>query len=124
MKTIKPLRLMVMPRPYRWRNGKHLAVTLACLVKTTDKGSLLMPDHALLHDILPELDADEVLDFMMPKPRPEFLASGNAYTAHQSDKTKCMVSVSVGNKRKEGLVFGDRLWRSEERRVGKGGVRS
>jgi len=101
---------MVMPRPYRWRNGKYLAVTLACLVKSTDKGCLLMPDHTLLHDILPELDADEVLDFMMPKPHPEFLVSGNAYTAHQADKTKCMVSVSVGDKRKEGVVFGDRFW--------------
>jgi len=110
MKIIKPLRLMVMPRPYRWRNGKYLAVAVAALIKDDAGKVSIQPEHTLVHDIFPELDSDEVLDFVMPKPNPEFLVSGNAYTAHQDDKTHCMVTVQVGDKRKDGLVFGDRFW--------------
>ncbi|CAM4220763.1 DUF2169 family type VI secretion system accessory protein [Bordetella muralis] len=110
MKIIKPLRLMIMPRPYRWRNGKYLAVTVAVLIKDEAGSVSLLPEHTLLHEVLPALDSDEVLDFAMPKPNPEFLVSGYAYTNHQEDKTKCMVSVRVGDKKKEGLVFGDRHW--------------
>ncbi len=68
-----------------------------------------MPEHFLLHDLLGELDADEMIDFVMPKPNPEFLVSGYAYTAHQSDKTKCAVRAVVGDISKQGLVFGDRF---------------
>ncbi|CAM4331948.1 DUF2169 domain-containing protein [Bordetella tumbae] len=110
MKIIKPLRMMVMPRPYRWRNGKYLAVTLAVLIKHEGDRPLIEPEYTLIHDILPELDSDEVLDFVMPKPHPEYLVSGNAYTAHQEDQTHCVVRVRVGTKEKDGLVFGDRYW--------------
>lgn len=110
MKIVKPLRLMALPRPYRWRNSTHLAVTIAALVEDAGKGPRLLPEYALVHEVLPELDADEVLDFVMPKPRPEYLVSGYAYTNHQEEKTSCMVSVRVDDKRKDGLVFGDRYW--------------
>ena len=110
MKIIKPLRLMVMPRPYRWRNGKYLAVTLAALIQKQGDDISILPEHTLVSEVLPELDADEVLDFVMPKPHPEFLVSGFAFTAHQDDKTRCMVSVRVGDKEKEALVFGNRYW--------------
>lgn len=110
MKIIKPLRLMVMPRPYRWRNGKYLSVALAALLKDENGVISILPEQALVHDILPELDADEVLDFVMPKPNPEYLVSGCAYTNHQEEKKHCMVSVRVGDKRKDALVFGDRFW--------------
>ena len=110
MKTVKPLRLMALPRPYRWRNETHLAVTVAALVEHKDDQHWLVPEHTLVHEILPELDADEVLDFVMPKPNPEYLVSGYAYTHHQEEKTSCMVSVRVGDKRKDGLVLGDRYW--------------
>ncbi|WP_081760507.1 DUF2169 family type VI secretion system accessory protein [Bordetella petrii] len=110
MKIIKPLRLLVMPRPYRWRGGIHLAVTIGALCEHRESGPLLLPEHALMNEALPELDADEMLDFVMPKPHPEFLVSGHAYTAHQRDKTSCMVSVRVADKRKDVLVLGDRYW--------------
>ncbi|MBV7481797.1 DUF2169 domain-containing protein [Bordetella sp. BOR01] len=110
MKFIKPLRLTVMPRPYQWRGMAFLSVAVAVLVRHKPEGVVIETEQTLLNDILPELDADEVLDFVMPKPHPEYLVSGGAYTAHQQDKTRCMVSVRVGDKRKDGLVFGDRYW--------------
>ena len=110
MKIIKPLRMTVMPRPYRWRGGIYLSVSIAVLVRHDPDGPRLQAEHFLVHDVLPELDADEMMDMVMPKPHPEYLVSGHAYTAHQADNTKCMVSVRVGNKRKDGLVFGERYW--------------
>ncbi|GAB1578027.1 DUF2169 domain-containing protein [Bordetella petrii] len=110
MKTVKPLRLMALPRPYRWRNEIHLAVAVAALVEDKDGKHQLLPEHTLVHEVLPELDADEVLDFVMPKPNPEYLVSGQAYTHHQEEKTSCIVSVRVDDKRKDGLVLGDRYW--------------
>lgn len=110
MKIIKPLRLTVMPRPYRWRGQTNLSVAVAVLVRQTEDGILIEAEQTLLKDVLPELDADEIMDFVMPKPHPEYMVSGAAYTAHQTDKTQCMVSVRVGDKRKDGLVFGDRYW--------------
>ena len=110
MKIIKPLRMTIMPRPYRWRGGIYLAVSVAVLVRHDAHGPKVQAEHFLVHDVLPELDADEMMDMVMPKPHPEFLVSGYAYTAHQKDKQKCMVSARVGCKRKDGLVFGDRYW--------------
>ncbi|MBO1111812.1 DUF2169 domain-containing protein [Bordetella petrii] len=110
MKFIKPLRLLVMPRPYRWRNGVHLAVTIAATFEDKGGTPLILPEHAWMQETLPELDADEMLDYVMPKPHPEFLVSGNAYTAHQDEKRHCMVSVRVADKRKDVLAFGDRHW--------------
>lgn len=114
MKTIKPLRLMVMPRPYRWRNGKYLAVTVAALIKHEDDRPKILPEYTLMHDVLPELDCEEMFDYIMPKPNPEYLVSGYAYTAHQQDKKKCMVRAKVEDKLKEGIVFGDRYWNADE----------
>jgi len=110
MKIIKPLRMTVMPRPYRWRGGIYLSVAIAVLVRHEADGIRLQAEHFLMHDVLPELDADEIMDLVMPKPHPEYLVSGYAYSAHQEDQTKCMVSARVGSKRKDALVFGDRYW--------------
>ncbi|OZI59131.1 DUF2169 family type VI secretion system accessory protein [Bordetella genomosp. 4] len=110
MKIIKPVRLTVMPRPYRWRGQVGLSVAVAALVHHGSEGARIQAEHTLVNDVLPELDADEVLDFVMPKPHPEYMVSGSAYTVHQEDKTRCVVSVRVGDKRKDGLVFGNRYW--------------
>jgi len=99
-----------MPRPYRWRNGTHLAVTIAATFEDKGGTPLILPEHVWMQETLPELDADEMLDYVMPKPHPEFLVSGNAYTAHQEEKRQCMVSVRVADKRKDVLAFGDRHW--------------
>lgn len=110
MKIVKPLRLMALPRPYRWRNETHLAVTIAALIEHKGEQQHLMPEYTLVNEVLPGLDSDEVIDFVMPKPHPEYMVSGYAYTRQQDDKTSCMVSVRVDDKRKDGLVFGDRYW--------------
>src|SRR3546814_20053315 len=76
--------------------------------------------------------SSDLLDLGVPKPCAEFLVSGQAYTAHQPDRTACVARVRVGSLQKSLVVLGDRYWldgrapapqpyeslRSEERRVG------
>lgn len=110
MRITKPLRLCLLYRPFRWRRQKRLSVCIvACLRKDGDN-FVALPELTMLKDILPTLDADEILDFIMPKQHPEFLISGHAYTRFQADKTACMVRARVGSKQKEALVFGARYW--------------
>ncbi len=56
------------------------------------------------------LGGDGVLDLGVPKPCAEFLVSGQAYTAHQRERTACAVHVRVGPREKRLMVFGDRQW--------------
>ncbi|OZI37319.1 hypothetical protein CAL29_02545 [Bordetella genomosp. 10] len=107
MKTIKPFRLSLMTRPYRWRRADTLGVAVMALA-TLDDAPRLMPEQELW-----KLAAEEtggILDLGVPKACAEFLVSGYAYTRHQPDKTACGVRVRVGELEKSLLVFGDRYW--------------
>ncbi len=109
MKTIKPFRLSTLYRPYSWRGQNRLSVALFALADLRDTGApKLLSDIELWREVLPDLDCDGVLDHVLPKVIPEFLVGGNAYTAHQEDKTQLAVRVQVGGLDKELIVFGDR----------------
>ncbi|ARP87815.1 DUF2169 family type VI secretion system accessory protein [Bordetella genomosp. 9] len=108
MKTIKPLRLSVLTRPYRWQRQDHLGVAVLALARLGDAPRLL-PEQALWK--LAGEETGGLLDIGMPKPYPEVLATGYAYTAHQKDRTSCAVRLKVeGIADKALLVFGDRYW--------------
>src|SRR5690606_21609666 len=89
LKIIKPLRMTIMPRPYRWRGGIYLAVSVAVLVRHDAHGPKVQAEHFLVHDVLPELDADEMMDMVMTKPQPEILVRGQEYHAHQKHTQEC-----------------------------------
>lgn len=109
MKTVKPLRLSTMTRPFLKDGAQHLAMT--CIAMTNLRGEpLLLPEPELWKIVGEELGSDAVLDLAMPKDGAEFLVTGSAYTRHQQDKTQCAVSVQVGACKKSLLVFGDRYW--------------
>ena len=110
MKIIKPLTASLLTRPYRWRGANRLAVGIYILLSQDESGQLLEPDQKLWAEMLPQLDSGGLLDQIMPKSRAEYLISGSAYTAHQSDKTRCMVRAQVADLEKTLLVHGDRYW--------------
>jgi uncharacterized protein YjbI with pentapeptide repeats len=108
MKTIKPFRLSVLTRPYRWQGQDHLGVAVLALAELGDAPRLL-PEQTLWK--LAGEEAGGVLDLGMPKLFPEVLASGYAYTRHQEDDTACAIRLKVdGVMDKSLLVFGDRYW--------------
>lgn len=110
MKTIKPFRLSVMPRPFRWLGGNRLGIAVIALVDLSGPRPMLRPDIELWQCVNEDLAAQGVLDLAVPKPEAEFLVAGRAYTRHQDDKTQCAVRVRVGDLEKQLLVFGDRYW--------------
>jgi len=109
MKTVKPFRLGVLTRPYRWKGRDALGVAVMGLVSLEDR-PLLMADQELWQMMASEIDPGGVLDMGVPKATPEMLVSGHCYTAHQKDKTAAAVRVRVGGLEKTLTVFGDRYW--------------
>lgn len=109
MKTVKPFRLSVLSRPYRWRGDDVLGVAVMALA-SLEESPRLFSEQELWETISAEIGAGAVFDLGIPKVMPEFLVSGRAYTAHQVDKTACAVRVRVGGLEKSLTVFGDRYW--------------
>lgn len=110
MKIIKPLRLSVSHRPWRWQGRDYLAV---CLMALTDMGSRpqLRPEPELWQLLAEELPENSMMmDLTLPKPCAEFLASGYGWTRHQPDKNHCLVKIQLGCRQKSLAVFGDRHW--------------
>lgn len=110
MKVIKPFRLSVLHRPYRWQGKSHLGVTVLALA---DMGAAprLRPETELWQLVEAELKTSGgILDLAIPKACAEFLATGYAYTHHQNEKTACAVKIQIENLEKTLLIFGDRHW--------------
>ncbi|MDF7785486.1 DUF2169 domain-containing protein [Pantoea stewartii subsp. indologenes] len=110
MKIIKPLRLSVLNRPFRWQGKNHLGVTVLALADMSDNPKL-RPEMELWQLAASELQTSGgVLDMAIPKVCAEFLATGNVYTHHQIDKTACAAKIEVDTLSKSLAVFGDRYW--------------
>lgn len=110
MRTVKPLRVGVLTRPYGYLQQSRLGILVYALVDFNGASPRLVPEAEITSHLLPGMDCHGILDLILPKTRPEFLVSGSAYTHHQQDKTQCAVRVTVGDKEKSLLVFGDRYW--------------
>lgn len=109
MKTIKPLRLSVLTRPFLRAQSQRLALTVIGMHTLGDKG-VLLPETELWKSVSTELGSQSAIDLGIPKLRPEFLVTGQAYTCHQQDKTRCAVDLRVGALQRRFLVSGDRYW--------------
>jgi uncharacterized protein YjbI with pentapeptide repeats len=112
MEIIKPLRLGVMQRPYHWRQGHRLAVTVIALA-TLEEPSVLLPEQELWALLDEALDENEQIDLLMPKPCAEFLVNGHAYTRHVADRKRCRVQARLDDRCKALMVHGDRHWQND-----------
>jgi len=109
MKILKPLRLGVLPRPFSWQGQSQLGIGLYALIDLHDE-QRLHSEQSLWALLTAEAGEGVVLDLGLPKPFAEFLVTGNAYTHHQAEKTRCAVRAQVGSVSKSLTVFGDRYW--------------
>ncbi|MBK0097506.1 DUF2169 domain-containing protein [Erwinia sp. S63] len=112
MKIIKPQRISLITRPYRWQQQHQLGVTLMAMI---DMGALprLLTEQALWELAATELQSpDGVLDLGLPKQHPEFLASGYAF-APVSSPVQCQVRIQVGDIAKTLQVSGERDWQDD-----------
>lgn len=107
MKTIKPFRLGILTRPYRWQRRDLLGVSVFALIDIAQAPTLLSDQD------LWKLAAEEgigALDLATPKQHPEVLVSGHAYPHDSKQPGACGVRLKVGDIDKSLLVFGDRYW--------------
>jgi len=109
MKTVKPLRLSVLTRPFLRGGAQRLAVTTLCMVSMDDT-PVLTPEPDFWKLLSEELGPATAIDMGLPKARAEMLATGFAHTAHQAEKSMCGVRLQLGGLSKDLAVFGDRYW--------------
>lgn len=109
MKTVKPLRLSIITRPFLRSGHQRLGVTAMGMV-SMGESPVLLPEPEFWKSVSSELGSAGVLDLGMPKTCAEFLATGHAYTHHQEEKTACAVALHVGALTRQFVVFGDRFW--------------
>ncbi|MDX7988500.1 DUF2169 domain-containing protein [Xenorhabdus sp. 12] len=110
MKIIKPLRLSILYRPYRWLQKNHLGISAMALV---DMGSSprLRPEAELWQLAESELKTcNGIIDLAIPKPCAEFLATGYAYNHHQDNKSACTARIQIERLDKSLAIFGNRYW--------------
>ncbi|MBD2810662.1 DUF2169 domain-containing protein [Xenorhabdus sp. Vera] len=110
MKIIKPLRLSMLYRPYRWLQKNHLGISAMALVDMSSTPRL-RPEAELWQLAENELKTcNGIIDLAIPKPCAEFLATGYVYTHHQTDKTACTARIQIEKLEKNLVAFGDRYW--------------
>jgi len=113
MKIVKPLRLSVLQRPFRFQGKNYLGVTVLALADMGEKPQL-RPEMELWQLAAEELSLNGgVLDLAMPKACAEFLATGYAYPHNQPDGNSCAVRIDVADLSKTLAVFGDRFWQGK-----------
>ncbi|MCT8342732.1 DUF2169 domain-containing protein [Photorhabdus kleinii] len=112
MKIMKPLRLGVLHRPWRWQQQNYLGVAVMALTDMSDSPQI-RPEPELWQLVAQELQSTGgVLDLSIPKPCAEFFATGYAWTNHQPQKEACIAKIQVADKEKSLMVFGDRYWQN------------
>lgn len=110
MKIIKPQRLSLLNRPFRFEGKTHLGVSVIALLDMGPNPQL-RPEVELWQLAAQELQScGGVIDLALPKARSEYLVTGHAYTHHQKDKGTCAARVDIESLSKTLIVFGDRVW--------------
>ncbi|MDC9590226.1 DUF2169 domain-containing protein [Xenorhabdus sp. XENO-10] len=110
MKIIKPLRLSMLHRSYRWRQQNYLGISIMALADMSTSPRL-RPEPELWQLAEAELKTcNGIIDLAIPKSSAEFLATGYAYTHHQTDKTICPVRIQIEQLDKTLIASGDRHW--------------
>ncbi len=108
MKTLKPMKVGVVVRPFSHRNRNVLAVGLFLYVPFPPSTGVLTEVSmwkAAAKDV-----PDGVLDLGMPKPQGEWLIDGRAYGPQGAPTAAVKVRARVGDRERALLVTGDRYW--------------
>jgi uncharacterized protein YjbI with pentapeptide repeats len=115
VRTIKPLRLALLPRCYENGGRCHLAVSIAFFFPF-EPSDVLLPEMSMWKLIAEEMGTGMPIDECMPKRHPELLVFGSAF-ARGAPQPVVRVRVQLGAIDKSLVVLGDRHWE-------KGGVPS
>jgi len=107
MKVLKPQQLSLLTRPFEYRHGCYLGVSVISAVRLSGSARLIA-ESTLWEEAMPVLGDQGVLDVGMPKQYGEFLAAGHAYSPNGEPVRSMRAGIRVGDLAKELWVFGDR----------------
>jgi uncharacterized protein YjbI with pentapeptide repeats len=108
MKTLKPLRLGVMTRPYENERRYYLSVSVLVFFPF-DEPNRLLPEISMWKLVGGELGPEGVLDEVMPKASAEVLLSARAFPPN-GPQPSCQVRLQMGPVQRQLYIFGDRKW--------------
>lgn len=108
MKTVKPLRLGVLTRPFENARQYYLSVAVITFFPF-DLPERLLPEVSLWKLVATELGEEGILDEGMPKSTAEVLVAGRAFPPNPP-KPHCLVRLRMGHIDRSLYVFGDRQW--------------
>ncbi len=109
MRTIKPLRLAVLPRTYEHLGRGRLAVSIAFFFPLQGE-PVLLPEMSFWKLVAEELGTSTPLDECMPKKYPEVLLFGSAFAPGGVPTVAVRPRVRFGSVDKVLTVVGDRRW--------------
>lgn len=113
MKVIKDKTLSLLPRPVNIQGRQHLVLGVLVFFDLTAPDTLL-DEQELWKTIPAQLGPAPILDQGMPKQQGEFLVMGEGCAPRGQELQSLEVSVSLGDREKRLLVFGDRFWGHED----------
>ncbi|MBK9261688.1 MAG: DUF2169 domain-containing protein [Polyangiaceae bacterium] len=108
MKTIKPLRLGILTRPFENARQYYLSVAVMAFFPF-DTPERLLPEISLWKLVAKELGEEGILDEGMPKSAAEVLVAGHAFPPNPP-KPHCHVRLRMRSIDRTLYVFGDRQW--------------
>lgn len=114
MKITKATPISLQVRPYRWRGESRVGLSVLVMVDASSITPILETETILWEVAKSKMDCGGVLEYGVPKVNPEFLVSGNAYSAFSEDKSQLDVTVQVNDKVRTLRVFGERHYQDRK----------
>lgn len=110
MKTIKPLSLGLLTRPWRQQGGHRLAIAALGFFRLGEASQRFLPEAEQWPLLLKALPPGKPLDEIHPKPHGELLLAGSAYAPAGEPVSSLIASMRLGEVEKLLRVWGDRRW--------------
>ncbi|WP_051711306.1 DUF2169 family type VI secretion system accessory protein [Andreprevotia chitinilytica] len=110
MKSIKPLSLGLLHRPYRIGDENRFVVAALGFFKLGETNERFLIDNLQWPQVAKALAPGQMLDEVMPKPVGEVLLNGTAHAPEGKPVAAMAVSLKVGTLEKTLRVVGDRTW--------------
>jgi uncharacterized protein YjbI with pentapeptide repeats len=110
MRIVKPASLGLLPKPYRFQQRHHLAISALGFFPLGSTAERFLPEQFQWAPAMAALPPNEPLDFAMPKARGEMLLAASAYAMKDKPVSRMTVRAVLGGIDKSLLVIGDREW--------------
>ncbi len=110
MKTVKPLTLGLLTRPYRYQGQNRLCIAALGFFRLGESSTHFLSEAEQWPKVMEQLPPATALDEIYGKPHGEMLVAGNAYAPEGRPTEQLHVRAKLGDVDKCLQVWGDRRW--------------